>query len=280
MNETVIRFDCHGDQLIGILHSSPTVYKNLGVVIVVGGPQYRVGSHRQFTIMARDFAAAGYPTLRFDYRGMGDSEGEFKGFECIDDDIDAAISALLREESGLDGIVLWGLCDAASACLIYGNKKDERVKGMILANPWVRTVSGEAKAYLKHYYLKRIFQKSFWDKVFFGSSDLSVMVSDLKTTVQSVFLKNNGSKITRSFLDKMIKGIEAFNSPILLLISGNDLTAQEFIGLKQSEKKWSNILDEGQIEWFFMDDADHTFSSHGDLCCVMSRCTEWLSDKY
>ena len=48
---------------------------------MVGGPQYRVGSHRQFTLMARAFAAAGYPVLRFDYRGIGDSEGESRGFE-------------------------------------------------------------------------------------------------------------------------------------------------------------------------------------------------------
>ena len=42
-----------------------------GMLIVVGGPQYRAGSHRQFTLLARDVAATGVPTMRFDYRGMG-----------------------------------------------------------------------------------------------------------------------------------------------------------------------------------------------------------------
>ena len=41
--------------------------QNTGVVIVVGGAQYRVGSHRQFVQMARLLAAAGYPVLRFDF---------------------------------------------------------------------------------------------------------------------------------------------------------------------------------------------------------------------
>ena len=44
------------------------------MVIVVGGPQYRAGSHRQFTLLARHIAAAGYPVLRFDARGCPELE--------------------------------------------------------------------------------------------------------------------------------------------------------------------------------------------------------------
>ena len=55
--------------------------QNTGVVIVVGGAQYRVGSHRQFVQMARLLAAAGYPVLRFDFPGMGDSPGAPVAFE-------------------------------------------------------------------------------------------------------------------------------------------------------------------------------------------------------
>jgi len=47
-----------------------------GVLIVVGGPQYRVGSHRQFVMLARFLADHGVPCMRFDYRGMGDVSGE------------------------------------------------------------------------------------------------------------------------------------------------------------------------------------------------------------
>ncbi len=47
----------------------------LGVLIVVGGPQYRVGSHRQFVLLARALAARGFAAMRFDCTGMGDSDG-------------------------------------------------------------------------------------------------------------------------------------------------------------------------------------------------------------
>ena len=42
----------------------------IAVLVVVGGPQYRVGSHRQFVSLARALARQGMTTVRFDYRGM------------------------------------------------------------------------------------------------------------------------------------------------------------------------------------------------------------------
>jgi uncharacterized protein len=69
--EEAITFACGDDQLLGILHHANGTPRRLGIVIVVGGPQYRVGSHRQFVLMSRAFAAEGYPVLRFDYRGNG-----------------------------------------------------------------------------------------------------------------------------------------------------------------------------------------------------------------
>ena len=53
--EIPLAFPCQQDSLIGILHR-PERPRRTGVVIVVGGPQYRVGSHRQFTLLARYLA--------------------------------------------------------------------------------------------------------------------------------------------------------------------------------------------------------------------------------
>jgi alpha-beta hydrolase superfamily lysophospholipase len=80
--EYPLRFDRAGVPLVGIVHPAGKPAGDIGVVVVVGGPQYRVGSHRQFVLLARDLAAAGIPTLRFDTRGMGDSGGDFPGFSC------------------------------------------------------------------------------------------------------------------------------------------------------------------------------------------------------
>ncbi|MDQ2695687.1 MAG: hydrolase 1, exosortase A system-associated, partial [Pseudomonadota bacterium] len=113
MTETAFVFACRGDELPGILHHGAAGAAR-GLLLVVGGPQYRVGSHRQFVLLARDLAAAGIPVLRFDYRGMGDAGGDFAGFEGVDDDIAAALDAFFARCPGLREVVLWGLCDAAS----------------------------------------------------------------------------------------------------------------------------------------------------------------------
>ncbi len=148
--------------------SSPQV--STGVVIVVGGAQYRVGSHRQFVQLARFLAAAGYPVLRFDFPGMGDSPGEPVPFDDSAAHIAAAIDALHSSHPvKVDRVVLWGLCDGASASLLYMQaRQDRRVAGMVLLNPWVRSEAGLARAQVKHYYRQRLMEPAFWRKLAAG----------------------------------------------------------------------------------------------------------------
>jgi exosortase A-associated hydrolase 1 len=118
VNESVLSFSCEGAPLVGILAEPRDTPAEVGVLIIVGGPQYRVGSHRQFTLLARHLAANGFAALRFDYRSMGDSAGETRDFLGVNTDIAAAIEALLAARPALKRVVLWGLCDAASAALL------------------------------------------------------------------------------------------------------------------------------------------------------------------
>ena len=91
--EEALVFSAGGEELLGII-AKPEIPQDCGVLIVVGGPQYRVGSHRQFLLLSRRLASEGYPSMRFDYRGMGDSGGAMRDFDDISDDIGAAIEAL------------------------------------------------------------------------------------------------------------------------------------------------------------------------------------------
>lgn len=278
MTEQVLTFDSQGNRLIGILHQPEQLTTQVGVVVVVGGPQYRVGSHRQFTLMAREFSGAGYPVLRFDYRGMGDSAGEYRGFEQVDDDICAAIDALLDAVPTLDGVVLWGLCDAASACLMYCNRGDGRIAGLILANPWVRTQSGEASAYLKHYYLQRLLQRSFWTKLFGGSFNIGRSLRELLVTVrQSREPKAGSGPPVEHFIERMLRGFRKLDRPVLLLTSERDLTAQEFLDFTQKQPQWRALLSRAGVRHVSLKGADHTFSSRADAQLVSEACIAWLS---
>jgi len=90
--------ECKNIDVVGIRHV-PQKAKKRAILIGVGGPKYRVGSHRQFLLLERHLSAQGFPVLRYDYRGMGDSSGEIRTFESIGNDIRSAVDVLFQEVS-------------------------------------------------------------------------------------------------------------------------------------------------------------------------------------
>jgi uncharacterized protein len=280
--ETPVVFLCGDDKLVGIHHSGDA-NATVGILFIVGGPQYRVGSHRQFVLMARQLAAAGHAVFRFDVRGMGDSEGLARTFEFIEGDIAAAIDAFAQETPGLRHVVLLGLCDAASASLMYASD-DERVSGLVLLNPWARTQAGEARAYLRHYYLARILQKSFWRKVFSGRFNVRESIGDLSRKVSSVGgdtkLRNARSVPGPSFLVRMERGITRFEGRVLLLISGRDLTAAEFLEAIHRSKNWQDAIKRIQFTSRSFPRADHTMSRIEDLTEAGKAVIDWIESEF
>jgi uncharacterized protein len=272
-HEKALVFDCAADRLFGILHVPTSNPRPLGVLIVVGGPQYRAGSHRQFVLMARALAAAGYPVLRFDHRGIGDSDGAPRSFEELDQDVRAALDALHGELPRLRGTVVFGLCDGASAALMYC-RRDPRLAGLILANPWVHSEAGAAKAYVKHYYGRRLLQPGFWRKVFSGEFDAAGSLRDLVVKLRT---SAKGSGPPRaSFRERMIAGFAAFSGPVLVQVSGRDLTAAEFMDLCQSDARWRAAIDRRNVVVRRYEDADHTFAAAGAFTTAVADCAAWL----
>ena len=284
--ESALSFPCHDSWLYGIL-SLPEQPVSRGVLIVVGGPQYRVGSHRQFTLLARDFASHGVPVMRFDYRGIGDSEGAVRTFEEINDDLRCAIDRFFEQIPTLRELVIWGLCDAASAALFYAHQ-DRRVTGLILLNPWVRTEEGIAKAYLKHYYFSRFFERDLWEKVLGGRFDFVVAGRSFLKLMNNAFLgrkkdvnaspdtSGNGTGDLVALHERMFGGFSHFKGRILLILSGNDLTSQEFSGLVKGSRKWRALLGSSRVKCFDLPGANHTFSRRDWREQVATWSREWV----
>ena len=277
--ERCITFGCSEDMLVGILHDPQRGARDLGILIIVGGPQYRVGSHRQFVLMARRFAAAGYPVLRFDYRGMGDSSGRARTFEEVDEDISAAMAKLHDELPHLRRVILFGLCDAASAALMHV-AHNPGTYGLILANPWVRTSAGQASAYVRHYYGYRILQRAFWSKLFTGRYNLVDSLRSFAGALQGVLRTAKGGAGDAGgwppFLRLMERGIEIYRGPTLLLLSDGDLTAREFDGLCRSSATWSEYVAAPHVSRVEVVDSDHTFSSANALDAACETVLAWL----
>jgi uncharacterized protein len=276
VKESVLKFACEGQPLVGIVAEPDSPPADVGVLIIVGGPQYRAGSHRQFTLLARHLAANGFTTLRFDYRGMGDSAGEARDFLSVDDDIKAAMDALLAARPALKRVALWGLCDAASAALLYlESSRDARVAGVALLNPWVRSAATLAQTHVKHYYWRRLREKDFWIKLLkggVGGTALRGLVSNLRLA-RSAGKAGSG---VRSFQDRMASGLRGFSGPTLLVLSGDDYTAREFGVHATSSAPWAGLLERPMLQIHELPTADHTFSAVADQDAQSRIFLTWL----
>lgn len=123
-------FGCGSLTLAGTLDTAPG---RTGLLIVSGGNEVRSGAFGGQADMAARISAAGFPVFRFDRRGIGDSEGDNRGFRHSAKDIAAALDAFRAMAPQLTRVVAFGNCDAASALMLA---KGAGVDALVLSNPW------------------------------------------------------------------------------------------------------------------------------------------------
>ena len=267
-------FDVAGDQCLGVLHDAVTNKAKLGVLIVVGGPQYRLGSHRQFLLLARHLARETFPCLRFDYRGLGDSEGAPRDFRFVDDDIRVAIDVFI-ESTDVERVVLLGLCDGASASMIYADQ-DPRVAGLILLNPWVHSEATESKVRLRSYYLERLRNREFWAKLLRFDLDIRDSLQSLFAYIHGAFGPSDAGDSETHFIERMRRAWAAASAPSLLILSGDDLTAGEFKQLCRDDPDWQQLVEDKVSQRLELESANHTFARAEWRHAVAEASVSWL----
>ena len=280
--ELPLVYRCQGEERLAIITRPAEVTCRLAVLIVVGGAQYRIGSHRQFTLLARHLAEQGISSMRFDYSGHGDSDGQaLLGMSPIDHELSVAIDIASNAMPHVTGFVLWGLCGAASAIAIYA-VYDDRVKGLVMLNPWVRTEDGLAKARLKHYYVAQLTDREFWRRLATGKVTIGKSISSLARTItQATDRRIRGPRArgvdpdrqvattfpgqstdSSSLPERMLGALQRAGTPTLVVLSGDkDLTANEFRDLCSRSKPWGEWLRSRHVTVHEIAGSNHTFAS-------------------
>ncbi len=276
--ERGVVFDCAGDPLLGIVH--PAIARaRLGVMLVVGGPQYRIGAHRQYVLLARALAAAGIPAFRFDYRGMGDSDGELRTFEEIADDL-AAAAATFVADCGVAELVLWGLCDGASAIAFYA-AGDARVRGVVLANPWVRTEEIHAAAAVSGHYRRQIADPRTWWRAVTGRVRLGGAAKAVAAAVRTRVARRLPGFVAgpeaHSLSDRVLSDLCRYSGPVLLILSGADGAAAEFEIATRTRRPYRRWLASPQVTIERLPGADHAFSTTAWRDQVIAATLRWVS---
>lgn len=132
--ERQIVFENQGQKLYGMLHLPNKVDRASSVALFHGFTGTKIEPHRIFVKMARELMAHGIAALRFDFRGSGESEGDFVDM-TVEGEISDGLKSLdfLQAQPELDpdrlGVLGLSLGGLVAACVAG---RDTRVKSLAL----------------------------------------------------------------------------------------------------------------------------------------------------
>lgn len=214
-------FACEGEILVATLDEAPG---KDGLLIVSGGNETRAGTFCGQAQLAARIADSGYPVVRFDRRGVGDSSGENRGFRESSEDILAAVAAFRDICPQINRIVAFGNCDAASALMLM---RGDQCDALVLSNPWTFDEEAEGKPALpppdaiRARYWAKLRNPAEWVRLLRGDIDLSRLRRGLGAAASR-------TAAPTQLAQAMERGIDAATKPYVILIAGNDRTGQAF----------------------------------------------------
>lgn len=139
--ETPFFFQGNGYRLFGVLHEASGPEKKEGFVFCAPFAEEKLWTHRVFVNFARQLANKGYPVLRFDYMGNGDSEGNFQDTTVQSNliDIKSAIHTLIKRAGNIPSISLLGIRFGATLAAL--SAEENVIDKLILWEPIIDGVA-------------------------------------------------------------------------------------------------------------------------------------------
>lgn len=245
---------CEGDAIALSLHPAEG---DAGVLIVPGGVQTRFGAHRGFRAIGTLLAAAGYPVLRFDRRGVGDSAGLDPGFRGSAPDIAAALAAFRTAQPHLRAIVGLGLCDGAAALLLA---HDLAFDGYILLNPWTPEAEDSTRAAADHY-RRRAASPRALSRVLRGEFTMGQLLERARAMVQPA------PQAVSAETQALLAQLRADAGRTAVVLSDKDWTARAF------ESVLPKLPD---LTLLRVPAADHSFGLEGNEDALLRCILGWL----
>jgi hypothetical protein len=135
---------------------------------------------------------------------------------------------------------------------------------------------------VRHYYLERLTQEAFWVKLLRGQVAW-VALRGLACNVKLALRRHDGpadiaaaKASTSTFQQRMFRAWLGFKRPILLVLSGRDYTAKEFLLACNTDPVGRLALGKDNVARFDLDDADHTLSALADGQAMERLCANWI----
>ncbi len=246
---TIVKYDCAGASCAATLDPAEGT---TGLLIVSGGNEIRIGSHRGMAKLAGAISQMGFPVFRYDRRGVGDSEGSNNGFESSAPDIASALLAFRAQQPQLKRFVAYGNCDAATALWLH---RPDGIDALVLGNPWVieATTEEPAPAAARAYYKLRVRDPRAWLRLLAGRVNIVKAADSLSSAV--------GATPPSSLAARVVAAIRKAPLPTTVLLADHDGTAITFRDYFESPA-FDDVR--ARIVLRTVASASHSFAAAGD----------------
>jgi len=292
--ERPVTFPSNGKRIFGILHESQGPPRDVGVLFLNAGPHNRVGPHRIYVKTARRLARLGFPCLRIDFPGVGDSEGELRSiyFDCHDAADAAGALDFLGRELGLQQVALVGICAGARSGLRLA-AGDRRVSGLVAWGlpiisvppnlPVQETgaaagVSERAATQMLGRWLRKSISPSAWrDYLKSGQSPLQALTR---------FGRIAGRLLARLLGRRVQTELDFFSAIGAYLESGRAALfaygENDSIPRDEFEHRFPEIAGgrSPSCDYAVIANGDHTFTSVASEGAVIERTLRWFDERY
>jgi len=257
-----ITFSCEGILCAATL--DPAEAKT-GLLIVSGGNEIRVGSHRGMAKLAAEISEAGYPVFRYDRRGVGDSEGVNEGYASSGPDMRAALATFRAEQPHLRAVVALGNCDGATALMLH---RPEGIAELVLTNPWIvePIVDEPAPAAARAYYAERLRNPQAWLNVLRGRVNMRKAAGSISSAV--------AQRPTQELTVCVATALAESDIPTHIILADGDGTAIAFAD------QWTTDIFQpahDHVRVTHVDSASHSFASSADHAVLRDHILTTLS---
>ena len=281
--EKAVRFGSAGT-LIGIATDPPSAHAgNVGVVLLNSGLLHRVGAGRFHVDLARRLALEGFPALRFDFSGIGDSEPrrDALAFEQ---------AAVLEVREAMDYLestrqstrfILIGLCSGADMGF-FTAQRDHRVEGLVQLDPFVYRTW---RYYVRHFAPRLLSRRSWWN-LFSGRTYVGPAVRRWLGRGDTLRVLGESAEVSpyaRDFPPKetVTAGLEALASRGVRIYNVFTGGLSDHVNhVRQYRDAFSRVPFGERLEVIYNPRADHVFTDVAERRAMMGGVVRWITREW
>lgn len=250
--------------------------RQTAVLLLNVGGNYRVGPNRIYVKMARALAARGFPTLRLDLSGIGDSRdgdrthtGSYYSLTSAAD-VRAAIDGLAAR--GCTRFYVMGVC-SGSYVAFQTALADPRVTGQVLMNsrllelrdgtgPDILQASMQLHYKSTAFYWRALMQPRVYRRLLRGEVDVRGIAARVRVLMQARLRRAMGGLFGRAPRESVLANTRRLSAcgTHTLMVMGAEDDGRDYVEFHFG-RQGSRLKGDPNFRMVVVDDCDHTFSS-------------------